>query len=107
MGGATGCTVDDVAVCTCLIVVAVANTTATPKAIVSAIKTNLGPILWPPISIFARRIWASGAPKQTLTEPRPRLTIATPNELFPLAKPSGLHPSEQRAQFHIANAYPS
>jgi hypothetical protein len=33
-----------VAVCTCLIVVAVANATATPKAIVSAIKTNFGPI---------------------------------------------------------------
>lgn len=42
---------DDVAVCTCLIVVAVANATATLKAIVSAIKTNFGPILRPPRSI--------------------------------------------------------
>ena len=51
IGCATGCLIDDVAVCTCLIVVAVANTTATLKAIVSAIKTNFGPILRPPRSI--------------------------------------------------------
>lgn len=44
----TGCVVDDVAVCTCLIVVAVASATATPKAIESATKTNFGPILRPP-----------------------------------------------------------
>jgi hypothetical protein len=61
MGCATGCVTDDVAVWTCLIVVAVANATATLKAIVSAIKTNFGPILWPPISIFARRIYGHRA----------------------------------------------
>lgn len=42
------------AVCTCLIVVAVASATVTPKAILSAIKTNFGPMVWPPISISTR-----------------------------------------------------
>jgi hypothetical protein len=49
-------------VCTCLIVVAVANATATPKATMSAIKANFGPIVRPPISILRPpRIWAAGA----------------------------------------------
>jgi hypothetical protein len=39
---------------TCLIVVAVANATATPKAKTSAIKANFGPIKRPPISIATR-----------------------------------------------------
>src|SRR5229473_5137365 len=54
--------------CTCLIVVAVANATATPKAILSAIKMNFGPMVWPPISISTRLIWAAGAAIQIRAE---------------------------------------
>jgi len=47
-----GCAIDDdVAVCTCLIVVAVANATATPKATMNAVKANFGPMMRPPIVV--------------------------------------------------------
>jgi len=66
-----GCAVDDdVAVCTCLIVVAVANATATPKATMSAVKANFGPMMRPPISVSstpAPRIWAADATIQIHT----------------------------------------
>jgi hypothetical protein len=60
-----GCAIDDdVAVCTCLIVVAVANATATPKATMSAVKANFGPMMRPPISISLTPRPAYGQPVQ-------------------------------------------
>ena len=96
---AIGCAIDDVAVCTCLIVVAVASATATPKAIMSAIKTNFGPMVWPPISISARPAYGQPVRRfKARTElPQPnRITI--PAGLFRFACGRGPSKNNPRAR---------